>query len=111
MPSSALMSNKQLLAAFSGSRRYIGTIAATSGAAQTQTSTAVPFTISPGSIVMVQPTAACYAVWRATGGSAVTAAQGEYIDANERQFIRWQEGILSVLGATGNVDLKVFELF
>jgi hypothetical protein len=50
-------------------------------------------------------------VWRATGGAAVSAAQGEYLDANERQFIRWQEGILSVLGASATVDLKVFELF
>lgn len=105
------MTQNQLLAAFSGSRRYLGTIAATSGAAKTQLDTAVPFTLTPGSIIMIQPTAACYAIWRATGGAAVTAAQGEYVDANERQFIRWQEGILSVLGASGNVDLKVFELF
>lgn len=111
MPASALMTEKQLLSAFSGTRRYLGTISATTGAAQTQLTTAVPFTLTPGSIIMVQPTVACYAVWRATGGAAVTAAQGEYIDANERQFIRWQEGILSVLGASASVDLKVFELF
>jgi hypothetical protein len=111
MATANLMSQNQLLAAFSGARKYLGTISATTGAAQTQATTAVPFAIPAGTIIMVQPTVACYAVWRATGGAAVTAAQGEYIDANERQFIRWQEGILSVLGASATVDLKVFELF
>lgn len=95
-----------------GSPKYLGTITTTDTAAKNNANTAVPFTLTSGSLLLLQPDTDCALAAAEASGTAVTAATGVTVYAGERYplTLHPKETFLSVIRLGANVNVKVFEL-
>lgn len=97
-----------------GDPTLLGTLTST-GSAVTEASTAVPFTIPKGKVLLLQVDAAGYFITSGAPDSAattVTATNGIYLAANERYVLglRDERASLSWISATGTAKCRVFQL-
>jgi hypothetical protein len=96
-----------VIKALNGSPTYLGTVTST-GASATNASTATPFTLTRGSLLLLQADATVYVV----SGASVSSSNGVKVAADEKFYLLLtsEQTTLAVISASGTANVKVFRL-
>jgi hypothetical protein len=91
-----------------------------SGSATSHSTTATPFTLSPGQLLAIQPDTACYVATGATSAAAITAVTGSSATAGGFKIdpgfavtyylaLPGTDAFVAILPVSGTTNLKVFQ--
>ncbi len=97
----------QLMRALNGSPRYLGVIASTT--VKTNADTAVPFTIKPGSLLLLVPSAAVNVLPGFSPAITVTTANGIPLTASEKFYMLLKKDV-STIQVVGTANTSVWEM-
>jgi hypothetical protein len=101
------LTSTQLL---NGSHAFLGTITATT--TKNNSDTAVPFTITEGTCLMIQSDVATYILAGTATTQTVTSANGLRIEANEK-YVMWltaKQLYLACLGVAATATVKIWSM-
>ena len=95
-----------------GKPTWVGTVVTAAGVPVSTASTAVPFTLTAGSVYFVQPDVSCYLEVIAAGSMTLAGAKSVVLEALEKYYFQVKTGSLvySFDVASGGANIKFFQM-